>query len=180
MQTVEEVRRIADDWGRNIAPKDMVQNEKNGGLLTNYCLNQFGVITAGGLTLAYNALRSRLDLTKEPTKSELAAKLEAKMRKDYADSIAPQTTLGRQKTNQTKAEADKQAANEKECKTILSQIEFEINNYTKGHHSGATDYSATESGRNALRGVRDLHDRRTIQGAKLALSAVRAAKSKMS
>jgi hypothetical protein len=179
MQTVDEVRRIADDWGRNIAPKDMIQNEKNAGLLTSYCLNQSGAVTAGGLTQAYNALRAHLDLFKEPTKAEIAAKLEAKMRKDYADSIAPQTTLGRQKDNQTKADADKKDALAKELKSVLSQIESEINGYTKGHASGVTDYSGTESGRSTLRSVRDQHDRRGINGAKIALDAVRAAKFKL-
>jgi hypothetical protein len=29
IQTVDEVRRIAADWGNNLAPADMVQNVKN-------------------------------------------------------------------------------------------------------------------------------------------------------
>jgi len=101
------------------------------------------------------------------------------MRKDYADSIAPQTTLGRQEVNQAKADADRKIANEKEYKTLLSQIEFEISNYTVGHASGVLDYSRTESGRAMLRGVRDGYDRRTIENARAVLSAIRTAKSKM-
>jgi hypothetical protein len=174
------VLAVADDWLRNYAPTDMVQNEKNAGILVLYCLDHFGVVTTSGLTQAYNARRTTLDLVSpSKAKSELAAKLEAKMRKDFADSVAPNSTLGRQKANQEKADAEKKAASEKELKAILSQIESEIENYTKGHVSGATDYSATESGRNSLRRVRDSQDRRTIQGAKLALSAVRAEKMKM-
>jgi len=182
IQTIDEVRRIAADWGYNLAPADMVQNENNAQLLVDYCLSQFGVITAGGLTQAYNALRAKLDLVsqpKKPTQVEIAAKLEAKMRRDFANSVAPQRLEGVQKRNQQKAEAEKKAANEKEFKNLVSQIESEINNYTVGHPSGVLDYSRTESGRATLRDVRDGYDRRTIEGARVALSAVRAAKNKL-
>ena len=181
-QTIEEVRRIADDWGRNLAPTDLVQNGENAQLMADYCLTQFGVVTASGLSKAYNALRAKLELVpqpKEPTQVEIAAKLEAKMRKDYADSIASKSIEGVQKRDQQKAEADNKAANEKEFKQLNSLIEFEISNYTVGHASGVTDYSRTESGRATLRSVRDRHDRSTIANAKAALSAVRLAKSKL-
>jgi hypothetical protein len=181
IQTIDEVRRIAADWGYNLAPADMVQNEKNAQLLVDYCLAQFGVITAGGLTHAYNALRAKLDLVPQPKKSqvEIAAKLEAKMRRDFAESIKPQSVKGRQNFNDQKAAKEKTEALGKEFKSINSQIEYEISGYTAGHPSGVTDYSRTESGRATLRGVRDGYDRRFIEGARAALSAVRAAKNEL-
>ena len=182
IQTIDEVRRIAADWGYNLAPADMVQNENNAQLLVDYCLSQFGVITAGGLTQAYNALRAKLDLVsqpKKPTQVEIAAKLEAKMRRDFAESIKPQSVTGRQNFNDQKAAKEKTEALAKEFSSINSQIEYEISGYTAGHPSGVTDYSRTESGRAALRGVRDGYDRRSIEGASAALSAVRATKNEL-
>jgi hypothetical protein len=180
LQSNEEILRIADEYSRGFAPSDLIRSEKNAEAMLRYALEKYGLVSISYLIEAEQTLGAQLDRVKEPTATEKAAKLEAKMRKDYADSIAPQSTLGQQKTNQEKADASKKTANEKEFKQLNSLIEFEISNYSVGHPSGCLDYSRTESGRDQLRQVCNSHDRRTITGAKLALSAIRAAKSKMS
>lgn len=183
IQTNDELIRVADEWFRNFRPSNLVidgpSGTKNAELIMGHCFKRHGIVTISGLTEAVRELGSQLEFVKEPTATEIAAKQEARMRKDYADSIAPQSTLGRQKLNQGKADAEKKIANDKEYRTLLAQIEFEISNYTVGHPSGGTDYSRTDSGRSTLRQVLESHDRRTIAGAKLALSAVRAAKNKL-
>lgn len=184
LQSNDEIIRVFDDWTRNFCPPNVVKNAKNAQLIAEHCFKKHGIVTISGLTEAAHELgAAHLDLIpepKKPTQAEIAAKSEAKMRKDYADSIPSQSTLGRQKLNQEKADADKKKANDKEYKTLLSQIEFEISNFTVGHASGVLDYSRTESGRDSLRAVRDKYDRRTIENARLALSAIRAAKNKLS
>jgi hypothetical protein len=188
LQTNDELLRVADEWFRNFFPSNLVKDgpsgTKNAELILGRCLQKYGILTISGMTESAHELGPERKLAlipepKQPTQVDIAAKLEAKMRKDYADSIAPQTLEGTQKRNQQKADADKKAANEKEYKTLVSQIEFEISNHTIGHPSGATDYSRTESERDSLRQVRDEHDRRTIEGVRRALFAVRSAKSKL-
>jgi hypothetical protein len=183
-QSNDELIRVMDEWVRLYCPLNVVKNSPNITKIGDHCIAKHGVVSIGGLTEAAHELgAAHLDLIpepKEPTEAEKAAKLEAKMRKDYANSIAPQSTLGRQKANQAKAEAEKKAANQKEFANVVSQIECEINNYSVGHASGVLDYSRTESGRATLRGVRDGYDRRSIEGARAALSAVRTAKNKLS
>jgi hypothetical protein len=188
LQTSDELIRIADEWFRNFCPSNLVKDgpsgAKNAELILSRCLQKYGILTISGMTESARELgpEGKLALIpapKEPTQVEIAAKLEAKMRKDYADSIAPQSLEATQKRNQQKADVEKKAANEKEYKTLVSQIEFEISNYSVGHPSGSLDYSRTDSGRDSLRKVRDEHDRRTIEGARRALSAVRLAKSKL-
>jgi hypothetical protein len=182
LQSNDEILRIADEYSRGFAPTDLIHSETNAEAMLRYALEKYGLVSISYLIEAEQTLGVQLERKpqpKQPTEAEKAAKLEAKMRKDYADSIAPQTTLGQQKTNQDRADENKKIANEKEFKQLNSLIEFEISNYTVGHASGVTDYARTEYGRESLRKVRDSHDRSTILNAKAALSAVRAAKAKM-
>jgi len=181
MQSNEEVLRLFNDFEHGgFASPDLIFNEKNAGLLAEEITKMnSGFVSISNLMAADKALGSKLDRRPEPTAEDIATKLEKKMRKDYLDSIAPQSTLGQEKTNQQKADENKKIANEKEYKTLISQIEHEISHYIVGHASGVTDYARTESGRKTLRGIRDSHDRSTIVGAKQALAAIRAVKSKL-
>jgi hypothetical protein len=110
---------------------------------------------------------------------EQGMKDEAKMRKDYLESIRPTQTLEITRVAQARLDEAKAESLAKELKTLVSQIEYEISNYNVGHPSGSVDYSRTESGRDKLRAVRDQHRRTTIAEAKVALSAVRSEKSKL-
>jgi hypothetical protein len=158
-QTVDEVRRTADDWGRNFAPADLVQNEKNAKLLADYCLVQFGAVTAGGLTQAYNALRAKLDLVpaspapKVKTTDELAAEEIARQQRDYMDSIRPQESfeakVARDKQKRLAAEATKAQADAK------GQLELAIAGYQAYRINGSgIDYVTTEMVQKDLRTVK--------------------------
>jgi hypothetical protein len=159
IQTIDEVRRTADDWGRNLAPADMVQNTRNAQLLVDYCLTQFGTVTAGGLTKAYNALRATLDLVPAPpapkakTANELAAEEIAKQHRDYMDSIRPQESfeakVARDKQKRLAAEATKAQEDAK------GQLAVAISGYQCYRVNGAgIDYAATETVQRELRTVK--------------------------
>jgi hypothetical protein len=159
IQTIDEVRRMADDWGRNFAPADMLQNEKNAQLLVDYCLAQFGVVTVGGLTHAYNALRAKLDLVPAPpapkvkTADELAAEENMGMHRDYLRSVAPQESfeakVARDKQKRLAAEAVKAQTDAK------GELAVAIAGYQCYRLNGAgIDYTATEIMQTELRGVR--------------------------
>jgi hypothetical protein len=183
IQSTEEVIRIFDEWGRHHAPSSFIQNEKNAKLLLDHVLKTYGLVSITYLTEAANALGSQLDLIPELTPAQieanLAAKSEARMRRDLADSKKPQHTLEQVNLSQQRLDANKKTANEKEYKTVLAQIDREISEVVIGHASGHQDYSRTDSAKQTLREVRDQHNRSTINGARTALTAVRAAKSKL-
>jgi hypothetical protein len=192
LQTSNELIRVADEWFRNFCPSNLVKDgpsgTKNAELILGRCLQKYGILTISGMTESAHELGPEGKLTlipepKEPTQAEIAAKLEAKMRRDYLDSLKPQHTLEQQKLSQERLDSNKKAANEKELKTLLSQIEREISEHVVGHASGHQDYSRTESERETLlnaaqlRNVRDVRSIRSIENARRALSAVRTKKA---
>jgi hypothetical protein len=183
MQSHEQITSIWTDWKTYHSPKNLKDTEKTMELLADYVAKNYqGIVSRASLDAAVAALGANV-LVPEPSAQEKAvanaAKLEAHMRQDYADSKSDKSIAGTQKRNQQKANEDNKAAAEKAYKTVVNQIENEISNYTIGHVSGSMDYGKTEYGRDKLRKVRDSHDRRTIAGAKSALSAVQVAKSKL-
>jgi hypothetical protein len=101
------------------------------------------VITAGGLTHAYNALRAKLDLVPQPkelTQVEIAAKLEAKMRRDFANSIAPQR-LEVQKRNQQKPDAEKKATIKKNSQPSCPKSNTKLTITRAAAPAGVLDFS---------------------------------------
>jgi hypothetical protein len=179
----QEVTQVWSEWWANYAPKDLVRNASNQAAI-KASLDKFfhGLVSIPNLNAASANLLPTLDLIpqpKQPTAAESSSKAEARMRKDFSDSMSSNTVQGVQQRNQQNADADKKKANDKEFSQINSLIEFEISNYTVGHSSGVTDYSRTESGRDSLRKVRDSHNRDSVASAKACLSAVRLAKAKM-
>jgi hypothetical protein len=162
IQTIEEVKRVVSDWGHQFCPSDMVHNQKNAELLTEYCITQFGTITAGGLTHAYNALRDKLDLIAPPPSApklstdELAAQEIARQHADYMKSIAPQPNFqDRVKAETVKREAEKNAKIQADSKAALGQA---ILNYQCYRENGSgADVTTTEMVQKDLRtlAVRD-------------------------
>jgi hypothetical protein len=107
---------------------------------------QFGVVTAGGLTKAYNALRDSLDLVvvaqpKQPTSEELAQQEILKQHRDYMESIKPQPSFeDRVKTEQAKRLAEQATKAQADAK---NQLEVTIANY-QAYGLGRVDFLATE------------------------------------
>jgi hypothetical protein len=159
IQTIDEVRRIADDWGRNLAPADIVQNGKNAQMLVDYCLAQFGVVTAGGLTKAYNALRDKLDLVPAPpapkvkTAEELAQEEILRQNRDYLDSLKPQPDFSA-KMREVQRKKDEEKATKAQA-DAKGQLAVAISGYQcYRSNGGGIDYTATEMVQKELRGVR--------------------------
>jgi hypothetical protein len=122
--------------------------------------------------------------------AEGAKKQEARMRKDYLNSIKGKDVQEVQRNNAADAQDAKNIAAEKELKSIKSEIRSRIENYRANHLVGI-DYARTESGQAALRAVlaskvggsgslEQLLLRVTLVNGKDALSAVSAAFFKMS
>jgi hypothetical protein len=163
-QTQQEVLRIVDDWGRNFCPTDMVQNESNGKMLLEYCLTQFGTVTAGGLTHAYNALRDGLELVAAPpaprvkSADELAAEENARQHADYMKSIAPQESFdARVKAETAKKNAEKAAA---EQAAAMGVLRTSIDGYQcYRENGGGIDYNMTSAIQAELRTVISRNER---------------------
>jgi hypothetical protein len=184
LQSNDEILRTVDDWYRHFRPPNMLNTERNAKALYDYCMEHSGVVTISTLTeAAYSVSAANLDLapppkTAEELKIEQAIKGEAKMRKDYLDSLKPQNAVEVAKAAQARLDKNGAEAQAKELASILASIESEIEGYTVNWVNGI-DYTRTEEGRKTLREVRDQHSRRTIAEAKTALSPVRAAKMKL-
>ena len=179
-QTVEETLRLFDEYSRgNYAPKDLIMDAENAATLLDFAISRWGIISISYLIEGEKLLGSKLKRIPQPSQAELAAKSEAKMHRDWLASLAPQKTLVQEKMGQDRLDAGKRAMNEKELKSINSQIENEVGNFSVGHASGHQDYSRTDSGKEILRSVRDKYPRNTLENAKACLSAVRVAKSKL-
>jgi hypothetical protein len=180
LQTQDEIIRVFDEYQRGgYAPPDLILDADNGKTIFEFVVAKWGIVSITYLRDAEKLLGSKLKRKKQPTKAELAAKETAKQHADYLKSLEPQTTLYQQKLGQDRLDANKKDALAKEFKNVLAQIETEIGNFSVGHASGHQDYSGTDSGKQILRSACDQYDRRTIEGARRALSAVRTAKSKL-
>jgi hypothetical protein len=123
MQSTEEVLRIFDEWSRHYAPSNFIQNEKNGALLADYILKNYGLVSITYLSLAVSALASQLDLLPEPKKltvDEQAAIFQAKefarIQKETLENSIPFSErvtaekVKREKEAQIKRQADAKGA----------------------------------------------------------------------
>jgi hypothetical protein len=185
-QSLEETLRLFDEYQRGgYAPPDLIMDGDNGKAMFEFVIAKWGIVSITYLREAEKLLGPKLKRKPQPsraqTESRLAEKLEAKMQRDYLDSLKPQRVVEVANLNSEKADAKKKEALVKELKSIESQIESEISRYVVTHPYAvnAPDYSRTEGGRDTLRKVRDTFDRRHIEGAKAALDAVRIEKSKL-
>ena len=159
MQQHEEVRRTVADWAEHFAPEDLLHTQRNAELLTDYCINILGVVTAGSLSQAYNALRDKLDLVPPPpavkpkTAEQLAQEEILRQHADYMRSIAPQESfeakVARDKQKRQAAEAKKKRADAK------GQLEVAISGYQCYRTNGSgVDYTATQMVQHQLRSIR--------------------------
>ncbi len=151
VQSKEEVLRIAADWANNNCPADLEQSGKNAAALVNYCIEQFGVVIASTLTLAYNALKAagKLELKPEPpapkvpTADELAQQEVLRQNRDYLDSLKPQPDFS---AKLREVQAKKEAENAKKVQEdAKGQLAVAISGYQCYRINGAgIDYTATE------------------------------------
>ena len=174
MQSSEQILSIWTDWKNYHAPKGLIENDHTMGLLADYIAKKHGgVVSRTSLDAAVAALGNQV-LVPEPSSVqkaiETAAKGDKKMRDDFFKSIKPQTSIA--KVAQEKNAADK------ELKVFTDEIAREINSHAV-YRFNRPDYSATESQQNALRDIAAKYDTTTVDGAKRALDAVLAAKSKL-
>ncbi len=172
MQSNEEVLRIAKDWVGLYAPKNL--REDSAELLITWVLeHDGGLISFSGLNRAVESLGDQVLVPEKSQRQkdlEKAARGDQHQRDEYFKTISPESQ---------KPLVDRQKkATDAELKGIKDEISKEINNYTVTRHCGM-DYAKTEYGQQELRKVLANHDTTTIEGAKRALSAVRAAKNKL-
>jgi hypothetical protein len=184
MQTHDEIFRVITDWKTFHAPKNLIDNENTMTLLADFIAkNHSGSVSFTSLNAAVAALGSKVvtpELTEKEKAAAFATKMEAKMRKDYLDSLKVKSVVETQKNNAQDAAEAKKAADAKELANLKSEIAREIDGHIVGHPSGGVNYTRTNSERDTLRGVLAQHKCDTIEGAKHALSAVVGAKNKLS
>jgi 6-phosphofructokinase len=176
-QSNEEVLRIWSNWSARV-PR-LINNEQTADLIADFVAKHYnGLVTQFSLDAAVEALADQV-LKPEPTQIDIAKKMEAKMRADYAASRQPQTVVGVEERNAQLAAQATKDAQAKELRELNAQIDREISSHVKGHQSGHQDYAGTASEQDSLKLVASIHNRTNIAGAKLALNAVRVAKRKL-
>jgi hypothetical protein len=172
MQSNEEVIRIAKDWVELYAPKNLREDSAEA-LITWVLEHDGGLMSFSGLNRAVQALGDQV-LVPERSANEIAMERAARgdkhMRDEFFKSLKPEAQ--KPLVDHQKKEA------EKELKTIKDEITKEIENHFVAHHLGP-NYSRTESERETLRQVLAQYKTDTVANAKLALSAVREAKAKL-
>jgi hypothetical protein len=154
-QTNVEIYRIAKDWAELYAPANLIRDAKTASLLVEWVIANEGIVSFTGFNHAVDALASQV-LTPEPqakTADELAAIENAKMHRDFMDSIAPQESfdakVARDKQTRLTAEAAKAQSDAK------SQTELAISGYQCYRVNGAgVDYTTTEMVQRELRTVK--------------------------
>jgi hypothetical protein len=203
LQSNDEVLRLFDEWGRNFAPANLVQNEKNAGLLAEYVLEKYGLVSISYLNEAAKALSAAGKLALIPTLTPVQKQAEAsKIRAakdavDHAHDHKSGTKANLAKPADTavvdKAAAEKVEKDAKKLTDLVGQIKKQINDYIVGHSSGAADYSRSQYGRAALIQVLREHvkvtvdkdsyvtqiDAKSIPVAEKALAAVKTAKGRL-
>jgi hypothetical protein len=186
MQTHDEVLRVFDEYQRGYATPDLILDGDNGRVMYEFVAARWGVVSITYLIEAEKMLGDKLarkPQPKVPTQAEIQAAADAKseerMRKDYLQSLKPQHTLEQEKLSRDKLAENKRLAAAKELKDVNASIDSEINSYFVGNPNRGIDYSRTESGQQTMKAARDQHDRRTIDGARNALQAVREVKSRL-
>jgi hypothetical protein len=79
VQKTQEVVHLFDEWGRNFAPKDFIQTQRNGKMMIDYVMKRYGIVSISYLIATEKALGAQLDRTpreKVPTLDEKAAEFQ--------------------------------------------------------------------------------------------------------
>ena len=153
-QSNEEIFRVFVDWFENVAPKNLIQNDRNGKLLSEYVVSR-GVVSIGTLNDAVTALHNQLQYTPAPrqkTQEEIAADFQARelkrIEKERLENLKPFT----HSTKVAEAKAAEEEA--KHQATAQSQIDYLIHNYSVNAGPGRIDHGKSDSGRAILRNIK--------------------------
>lgn len=155
VQSKDEIIRIFDEWGRQYAPSNLIQSEKNATLLADYVLKTYGIVSITYLSEAMNALAPQLDWIPQPkpkTQEELAREFEARefqrIQKEKADN-----EKGFEHNQKMAVEARK-AQEARRQEAAQNSIEELIGNYSVNAGPGRIDHAKSEAGRKTLRGIK--------------------------
>jgi hypothetical protein len=182
MQSHQEKERVFIEWLTNYAPKDLIHSESNEILIADYLRLHFASVVS--VTNLNAAVANIPNLERLPQKSaqELAVEVlkaqrkkeeedakrgEAKMRKDYLDSLESHKPL--EERPGKKKELDDQA----EVAKINKEIDSYINRYTCNNPSGlGMDFPRTEARQKEMRKIKAGFGN-TIKEREAALKAVK-------
>src|SRR5208282_2324099 len=153
-QSDAEIFRIAKDWEELYAPANLIRDDKTATLLLEWVIANEGIVSFSGFNHAVAALPQVLiPEPKAKTSEELAAEENAKMHRDFMESIKPQESFDEKVTRDKQARLTAQAA--KAQSDAKGQIELAISGYqcyrTNG---GGVDYTSTEMMQRELRTVK--------------------------
>jgi hypothetical protein len=166
VQSIEEVVRIFDEWGRHYAPSNFIQNEKNAELLADYVFKTYGLVSITYLSLAASALASQLDLVPEPkqlTQEEKAAIFQkrefARIQKEQAENSVPfSERIAKEKA---KREADAWVKGQEQARAKLGVAILDYKCFGLNH----VDITGSEMVQRDLKTIRvPAHDGKGIDG----------------
>jgi hypothetical protein len=157
LQGDDEIRRVFTDWFENVAPKTLLNNERNGQLLGDYAINRRGMVSIGILNDAVAALGSQLEFAPEPkqlTQEERAAIFQkkefARIQREQIENSKPfseRRAAAEKAALDAKAETQRQAAAWKERDRL-------IDNYSINSGPGRIDHARSEYFKGQLRGIK--------------------------
>jgi hypothetical protein len=157
-QSNAEVFRIAKDWEELYAPVNLIRDDRTARLLLDWVLDNEQIASFSGFNHAVAALGAQVLYPDAPplkvkSADELAAEGNARMDKEYQDSLKPQVSWEtRVKVETAKRQAEEAAKVQVNAKGRLRTL---IDSYECYKTNGAgKDFPSTEMVRQELRGLK--------------------------
>jgi predicted nucleic acid-binding Zn-ribbon protein len=159
---IQQVMKVFAEYERAFKAADLITSGKEGvhnaNLLVNYLMEYFGgVITVPNIIAAEKTLGAKLFRVKPKTVAEIAQeqaeKAEARMRRDYLDSIRQQPSFEERVKSVEKAEQESKGE-EKRQQAAQSQINILIDSYSINLGPGRLDFSRAEYFQDQLRKIK--------------------------
>lgn len=170
-QSQEQVNTVVREWRRVHAPKDLINNEHNNAILTNYVKSfSAGVFTLASLTDAANNAEGFQRVSAADVQAAREQKERERMAKDFKDSWTPQTERNFSAEVKANVAAEK---NRKEQASASADADNVIESYVANHPKlpGRQDFGLTDTRKAEMRAIKAQH-KDAIEG----LKAVRAKK----
>jgi predicted nucleic acid-binding Zn-ribbon protein len=159
---IQQVMKVFAEYERAFKATDLITSGKEGvhnaNLLLNYLMEYFGgVITVPNIIAAEKTLGAKLFRVKPKTVAEIAQeqaeKAEARMRRDYLDSIRQQPSFEERVKSVEKAEQEAKAE-EKRQQVAQREINRLIDSYTINLGPGRLDHARAEYFQDQLRQIK--------------------------
>jgi hypothetical protein len=156
-QSHAEIYRIAKDWEELYAPANLIRDTRTASLLVEWVLANEGIASFSGFNHGVAALGAQVlypDAPPPKVKSaeQIAAEGNAKMFKDYQDSLKPQPSFDERVKAETAKRAAEQAA--KAQVDAKGQLALAISGYQAyKKNAGGLDYPTTEMVRREVNAV---------------------------